>query len=248
MKLPRWDDVRAWISAAGGLVAAAAVLYLGLVGNDLVGGNDGWQLASLVAIAAIAIVSSFARSFGVVRARRVEARRRFVAKALRALPWAVHDLTDGAVPVPVLGASAWRIRSVGPFHRLRRVARERVKDEPGPSGITWTRGKGVVGRCWAQGRMQVVDVDDLWSSYLDCDEPTWELAPEDVRMELTFAEFQRIRGKYGTVVAAPVFDEDENMIGCVTLDAPFGHHDALKQDRVLSEVAVTARTVGALLQ
>jgi hypothetical protein len=57
------------------------------------------------------------------------------------------------LPMHNLGVSAWRING----HELERVAFLRLHNRS-RSGIVWTEGKGVIGRCWQESRELLMDL------------------------------------------------------------------------------------------
>lgn len=245
MVVAPWHAIRAWMSAIGGAIAAGCTYYLGRATADSGFGTQRGRVVALTLIAVIAIVSSFARPIRVYFIDRIERQRRKAEDAMRALPWAVNELTGA--PVRPLGASTWVVVGFWRFKRLYRLARERVDDIPTPSEIRWTKGKGVIGMCWNTGREQVIDTGSLYAEYAGCDQASWNMAPAEVRSGMSHRDFTRIEGKYGTVVAVPVTCKGEKVIGVVALDAPPGHHEELADPAVVEAVGHAAVVVANLL-
>lgn len=103
--------------------------------------------------------------------------------------------------------------------RHRRVAKVRLAPVPS-SGISWSEGKGAIGRCWKTGAPHFVDLAAHFAPYEGVgSEAEWNLIPSDDRYGLTFGDFQRLRGKYGFVAVTPIVRRDK-YIGCVTADMP----------------------------
>ncbi len=248
MRGVEFRTVRAWASALGGTLAAVATLFLGLANGHVIMLTNTQKVVAVAVIAVVAIFSAFARPLRIVILGKQAKRRSQIGKALRGLPWAIHRI-DPSVPVSVLGASAWIIKGWGRWQRLERIGRERVNDSPGPTNITWTKGKGVVGRCWQDEQPMIIDtgrIDERWGN---CTAQQWAKVREDTRMGLSHEKFRKVTGKYGTVVAVPMYDAgSHDMIGCVTLDAPKGLHDKLQAVDAAGETAATAAVIANFIR
>lgn len=125
--------------------------------------------------------------------------------------------------------------------KLRRVERFRLGGGL-PSAIKWTYGRGVVGLCWEKSMVVSFDSFKHYGSLLNCTQVDWEeTVGEEVKMGMSFAEFERIRGKYGAVVAAPMLTLDDNdFLGCVSMDVPWGDHYSKVATPAVNEVLVDA--------
>lgn len=249
MRVPEWRTVRATTSALAGVAAALATAYLALVNGKVWDGTDRQKFWAVAVIAAVAIGSSLARPVRIVVLGKQVKQSNKIHAALRGLPWAISKQTQGAVPVPSLGASAWLIKGWGRNHQyLKNIGRERVEDVPGPSSVTWTKGKGVLGRAWLEERAQIVDVGKIDARHGRCTAEQWAKVRDDTRMGLSFDEYRKVRGKYGTVVVAPMFDpRNSKVIGFVSLDAPSGVHPALEAADAVGAVSSAAKVIANLL-
>ncbi len=249
MRLPEWRTVRAIVSAFGAVVAAAATAFLALVNAKVWMGSDREKFWAVATVAAVAIGSSVARPVRIVVLGKQVKQRLQIGAALRSLPWSINQQTDGAVPVPPLGASAWLVKGYGKRQALKRIGRERVQDTPGPSNVKWIKGKGALGRCWELERAQVIDTGKIDARWGKCSQDDWEQkCRPDTRMGLTYEEFRKVTGKYGTVIAVPMFDaRNDKVIGCVSLDAPAGLHLQLVNADAEAAVASAAVVIAALL-
>ena len=247
MHVPEWATVRAWISALAGLAAAAATAYLVWAQLYPKETERFWEITSIAVVAVVAIGSSFARPLRIYTIDRLERERHKVSIVLRGLPWTVHELTNGKVPVQPLGASAWVVTPWWPFQRLHRIAHERINEMPGPSGIRWSKGKGVIGHCWDQGREQIVDSGTFDKGHEDWTQDRWDRLDVKTRRGLSYKDYKKIRGKYGTVIAIPMFDRRERVRGVVVLDAPPGYHPLLKSPVVIEAVCAASGVVSKLL-
>lgn len=249
-RVVHWPTVRAWVSAAGGVAAAGATWYLARANLDPGFGNRGGQLIAIAVVGAVGVVSALARPLRVYFMEQYDRHQEKVSKAMRGLPWTVNALTH--IDVKPLGASAWVVRGWTiegwrPRRKLHRLARERVNDMPAPSGITWTKGKGVIGRCWETGQAEVHDAGSLHARLQDVRRADWDKVPNEDRRRLKYGEYQKIGAKYGTVIVVPILDKHESVIGVVSLDAPPGHHVQLSMPEVLEAVGGAASVVSQLL-
>lgn len=130
----------------------------------------------------------------------------------------------------------WLKRRV-PKPRLHRVERLRLSGWPRRSHVGWTRDKGIIGLCWRERcdvglncfeeYAELLAFDDAGRPQgVSCTKEHWDTeVPEEVKLGLTYEEFKQIAGKYGAVVVTPMFVDDE-FVGVVTLDVPWGDHYA----------------------
>jgi hypothetical protein len=117
---------------------------------------------------------------------------------------------DTQLDVLSLGVHVWRVS--GDNNHLVRVADYKVHSRQ-PSGITWTRGKGAIGRCWRDGIELVVDTTHLQP----LDGQAFMALDDDTRLGFTYSEFRRISA-YVAVWATPMVGADEAFLGCVSID------------------------------
>ena len=171
------------------------------------------------------------------RRARMAARRDEVARLIEGLKWAMYQ-NDGISPFD-LGFAVWTPRRDWLRRCLRRprrltdaTFRARSKNRHASTGITWTVGKGTIGRCIELKDIVAVDLDALWSRLRGCDEATWMGEDEiEVRQRLTYGEFVKAQGS-GTVItgghvnyvlAVPILSPTGGTVhGCVALDMPPG--------------------------
>jgi hypothetical protein len=148
-----------------------------------------------------------------------------------------------------LGVHAFLVRRTWrhPFRGvLRRVGRERLSSSPPASGIEWTRGKGALGRCWAEMRDVGVNLEVEWGSLRGSSRKDWEEASDEVKYGMSFEEFQRVRD-YGAIVVTPILDSREGFRGCVSVDAPGDVYEVLWSRDVREILQDAAQTIwGAL--
>lgn len=213
------------------LGAAAVAVALGLAAAGKWDLGDQALLVILVVAAALSFLDSSLSAIGQYRAPRTAVRQHQAAQIL----WvALHDIARHAGIDPLeLGIAAYqrqrRLRSLPPFaDRLRSIYRERPRHRQGSAQVTWAPGKGVLGYAVADGDFNVLDVAAAWAPYQGCSELDWKRAPDDVRLGLSYEEFKRLDGMYGTVAAMPILDSDGKPRGCVVVDAPAGNDVALR--------------------
>ncbi|MPZ67984.1 MAG: hypothetical protein GEU71_00455 [Actinobacteria bacterium] len=115
--------------------------------------------------------------------------------------------------------------------RLVRVGRWRLKSTPPVTGIEWTRGKGLIGRCWELRQNVGANLAEEWG-FEELDESEWESLEEAVRYGFSYDEYLRVRA-YGAVVAVPILDDAGGFIGCVSADAPGETYDLIWTEEVL---------------
>jgi hypothetical protein len=242
-----WRFIKAWVSALGGALAAAATVYLVWVQLHPDDGDRGWELTAIIVSGGIAMVSAFIRPLRVYATHRFDSKREKVAVALRGLAWSVNEATGGQIPVQPLGASAYLVGGFPGYRWLYRLEHQRVYDTPGPTvGIRWTKGKGIIGQCWETAREMCVDSDRYDQDHGGLTEAEWMALDATTRRKMKHSEYIKMRGKYGTVVCVPMF-LGERVLGVVALDAPPGFHDLLKRPDIREKVAGAAGVIGHLL-
>lgn len=104
--------------------------------------------------------------------------------------------------------------------RLSRVERIRLADVPGMSKVSWTDGKGVIGRCWKNKRIEHEDLSAKTELYGGRDITDDEWASMDAAQKNGFSkeEFVEMVGKYSEILAIPLRSTSGGVIGCVAFD------------------------------
>ncbi len=203
-------------------------------------------LAALFVTALVPIAQAFlsergekARRKSVERERKVET---FLTTALvNAVENAGANLTNTGVQAFMVGGW-WSKAHI-------RLAKVRLGGSPS-SGITWSKGKGVIGRCWDTQSVQCVDLTAAFAPYRSYSKERWEALGAEVRYGLSFEDFQRIGHKYGVVAAVPIIDSKDKYVGCVTLDTPAPNPDEaghVNQQEVLKSLTLIAHLVKEVL-
>lgn len=207
-------------------------------------GRTPWVLGALVVTGVVPIVLVVVSEYG-EKARRLAIEREqkietfLVASLVYAVRHAGADwLTTGIQTFVVKGF--WKPRHV-------RVAKVRLGPIPS-SGIVWTKGKGVIGKCWETRTEQYEDLNARFAPYQAYDRAQWDALPATDRFGLTYDDFQRLGHKYGIVAAVPIVDRNERYIGCVTVDTPHDNdRGRLQRAEVLGSLANTAQLVREVL-
>jgi hypothetical protein len=207
-------------------------------------GRTPWVVGAVIVAGLVPIVQIVISERG-EKARRVaiEREQRIEAFLVASLAYAVRH---GGADWLNTGIQAFVVKG---FWRPRHVRAAKVRLGPIPSsGIVWTKGKGIIGRCWETRSPQFEDLHAQFAPYQTYDRSKWDALGPAERFGLTYDDFQRLGHKYGMVAAVPIVDRRERYIGCVTADTP---HDqergALKRNEALEALANTAQLVREVL-
>jgi hypothetical protein len=225
------------------LAATAATALISLDGVDALSLSRRWLVGLILVLAAVSFGEGVER---IARAQRRDGRlrqNRRVAETLQGLLVEVVDRAD--VDWTSIGVHAFLVERqywlFGP-ERLRRIGRERLRSSPPPARITWTKGKGAVGRCWELGQ----DVGmELHPDHLTEDQ--WNALPADQRLGMTFDDYERTR-HFRVVVATPILDRNDRVIGIVSIDSVNSDFAKLWQDAVRDAMGGAATTIRNLYE
>ena len=146
------------------------------------------------------------------------------------------------------GIQAFVVTGRGRGQYQNRVAKFRLR-AVATSGVRWTKGKGVIGRCWETRQPVYVDVAAQWGPYAGYDREAWAALPAPERFGLTFEDYQTVKGKYGIIAAVPIVGAGDKYIGCVTADMPphlIGGTAPVQQE-ILKSLALTAENIAQVL-
>lgn len=179
-----------------------------------------------------------------VRILRADATDDFRIQVHTALASGYVQLAALGVQPESLGLQAYvvRTRLTPPISKhLWRLETVRLGPEPPRSGIRWTAGKGVIGRCWKTGEVVLLNAEEAYGPYLDGSRDMWDAAEIKERLALSYEEFQVVGPRYSAVAAVPV--RVGGMVrGCIVADVHAGAPglDLLGDDgvQVLADVAV----------
>lgn len=220
-----WTLIWALIIAAATVVAA---LFGADTPRDFWDGRESWFLTA-IALLAISAVRPLVSDF--LGRRSVQEEQRLL-DALKAAHVQVVEITG--IDWKDLGLHAFVVKRGIPWfwqEQLVRVARWRLKSFPPAVGVRWTRGKGLIGRCWDLRQNVGADLAKDWGEEaLSRDQ--WEELDEELKYGLAFEEYERLR-IYGAIVATPILGSGGRFLGCISADAPAGTFDLLWDDSVL---------------
>lgn len=234
--------VRPWLQGAA--LAVAALLLLG-IRDEIPAGfwrpEDGplhwWSVMLLVAATLTAGGAAFfgpiqralrtqdaaVRAADLERAERMRAGLRIAFRRIAAST-TTHEWTDFGLAAYVVARPA---DSAVPI--MQQVASVSFVSRS-PTGIVWTRGKGVVGRCWETEQDEAINLASHRVRQAIRSRSAWNGLPEAIRMQLTFDEIRSVNG-YGAVVAVPIVSSDpfdRRVLGVLSVHGPHGSFDHLK--------------------
>jgi hypothetical protein len=116
-----------------------------------------------------------------------------------------------------IGVHVWTVRGMPGVRRLERRETFVPGDRP-PTAITWRKGKGAIGRCWARGEWVLADLERLQD--LARNEAAFHALPRDETFRLTWSEFIST-DHYKAILAWPLYGGPEaapKVVGCLSVD------------------------------
>lgn len=231
------------------VLGAAAAGALSLRGARLWTPSDAVTVALVVVIALVAVLSSTTTAVSDYRRTRRASAEQDAEQALTAALWAVVDLLEASgtsIDYRDLSLSVHRVRRRWRGTRLERVHMLRARNRPEASGILWKPGLGAIGTCVQEGRVVAQDFAALSAADELRTADDWATLPDVVRLGLSWEQFGAARGKYGTIVAAPVVGTRGGhsvVTGCVALDGPAGMEEQLSAPAVVNRMLEAAHGV-----
>ncbi|WP_169165086.1 hypothetical protein [Cellulomonas taurus] len=179
-----------------------------------------WTALLLVAGTAVESIWGLAR---IKTRRRREKKELELHKTLVSVLVEVAKLTK--VDVDVAGANVWSIYTPrgGEAPCLFREAHERLSSHPQMSDRAWTKGKGLIGRCWEKGEARFQDWGELQRKHenkSEMNEAAWRQVPDRDRWGFERDEYLDLIRKYQQIIAVPITDSQGKMIGCLSVDIP----------------------------
>ena len=210
--------------------AATAALWGGLVRRDQ-------RLAGVAsAYLSFQVGNTLARRW--VRILRADVTEAFQEEVRAALASGYIQLVSCGVPPTALGMHAYvlRTRLTPPVTRhMWRQESVRLGVSPRRTSIRWTRGKGVIGRAWAENQMVLLNAAEAYGPYEGCDADTWAQAEIADELNLSYDEFSIVGNRYSTVAAVPVRVDGE-VRGCVVADVLIDADGAALLDEAAQQV------------
>jgi hypothetical protein len=244
------DTVRYWWRVSAAVIAAAVGIGLGLheMGTWTLSGPVGASL--LIAGVLVAFVTATEAAIDQRRHGRVAELREQARAVLAPLLLELEEATG--INARQLGVAAYRIRRpVWPFgkERLERLLRLQLLIRVA-SGIVWRPGVGVIGQCVLRGEDVVENLATLDEQLGSVSAEDWNGLGSDLTYGFSYAEFQRVRGKYSVVLASPMIKETplgSRVVGCISVDGPRGSFQALASEEIRGLVAAAAVTLAAVV-
>ncbi len=245
------------------IMSTFATAPIGLDSADIIALGRGQLVGAISLLAVVGLFEGLERVIGGVLRERQLTQARHFSETLRALLVNVVDASK--VDWTSIGVNALLVRRQYRWfgqESLHRVGRERVRSTPRHSNVTWTRGKGVIGRCWDREQDVGLDVravyaeiagltEEQWSN-LRADEPgiteqEWANLAPDKTFGLSYHDFLRTR-HHRVVVATPILDRSGRVIGVVSADSRDAGLDELFTDEVRGALGSAAETIRNLLE
>lgn len=229
------------------VLGAVAASGLSLRGAELWTPSDAVTVTLIVVVAVVAVLSTITTAVGEYRRKRRTGAEQDAERALTAALWAIVDLleTSGTdIDYRDLSLSVYRLRKrTIRGGQLQRVHMVRARNRPQASGITWKPGLGVIGTCVQEGHLVAQDFAAISDSPDLRTEADWTALPDVVRLGLSWEQFSAARGKYGTIVASPVYAPGGGhsvIVGCIALDGPPDMEDDLSSTAVVNRMLEAA--------
>lgn len=245
------------------LISVIATALVALHSADVLALSRPQVVGATALLATVGLVEGLQRVIGGVVRERQLTRARHFSETLRAL---LVNLVDASqVDWTSIGVNALLVRRRYRWfgrESLHRVGRERVRSTPRHSNVVWTKGKGVIGRCWERGQDYGLDLraiyaevagltEEEWSN-LRSDQPgiteaEWANLPAEKTFGLSYHDFLRTR-HHRVVVATPILDRSGVVIGVVSADSRDAGLDELFTDEVRGALGSAAETIRNLLE
>jgi hypothetical protein len=244
------DMARFWGRVSAAVIVAVVGIGLGLHEMGISTLPSALAAGLLIAGVLVAFVTAAEAAVDQRRHGRV-AELREQARAVLA-PLLIELEEQTGINARELGVAAYRIRKpIWPFGktRLERLLRLQLLIKVA-SGIVWRPGVGVVGQCIQRGEDVVENLATLDEQLASVTPDEWDSLGDDLTYGFTYAEFQRVRGKYGVVLASPMIKETplgSRVVGCVSVDGPPGSFQALASTEIRALVAAAAVTLAAVV-
>lgn len=232
------------------VISAVASGLLAAIGADVLNPRTNAPTVALIFIIGLSAVGqSTEGAINKYRQVRLDRLREAVRHPLIAALVSLDELPGLSFRTTSISVLLVRRRLRPPFHQFM-FTFERLRMFPVPPsvGILWTKGKGIVGQCWADNNVAAGETGALWERWIGCTKAEWKKAPEEVRLRFRYKEFKAIAGKYEAVLAVPIVVKDRFQ-GCVAVDGR-RHHVAARDllDARVADVAQNAAlSIGNLL-
>lgn len=236
-----------WARVAMGVAAAAGTAGTGAQqAGQWDNAPTGLLWACIVVPGAVAVVEQARLAIGERRSFKDGERREAIDRALTDALLEISEIT--AYSYRDLGLTAWSVKSTIAGRVLHREYRRRLTDRPQASKITWTKGKGIIGLCWAHEKEQHKDLREACTKYPDgVTGGRWAQVSPHLKQGMNLSEFNKMIGKYDEVLAVPITGRDGTFLGCVAVDvlARANGAEALSRldSRDVKDIAYTTASV-----
>lgn len=240
---------------AQALLAGAAATWLGYIGapEDL----ESWQEPLFVAALLYLGLEAFSRSASAAwRSYRVDRDERLREVADEVLGEALATIIEHGIPnmkSTDVGMSAFVVRfTVRMRYELIRVSRLRLGGPPPSPQVRWTKGKGIIGRCWEKPHEPtIMETETVWGDLHGCSRQTWNSLPGRTRLRLSYRDFKAMGDKYVGGMAVPIRGNNQAVLGVVAFDiakkGETGWEPMLDQ-RVVDGLEAAAEELGKMVR
>lgn len=232
------------------VAALAGAVVVGLRETDVWTAPDILVVLSLVIVAVFGATEPFFAIRDELRWRSVFDLREHARRELDRVAVSIADATS--IPIETLRVQALLVRErrrlLRHEHFLTLLEESRLKARPGHSGVTWTRGKGVIGICWMTEREASANLDHDHNILAECTAEEWARQPPTLTYNLTYEDFRKTVGKYGIVLAQPMMVQGHGFLGCVAVGGASGRSAGLDTDTVLELVQGAADNISGHLR
>lgn len=220
-----WRRIYVWATAALAAVFGTAMLARQLswpLSKTWWDQTEPTLLPILFVLGSVAVGTTAINAVVLGEARRKDRRHRLIETYCRTLLISIDDVCSHAVPAISLSGHVWVISSrslLNLFRKLpdalHRVATYKLNMRPS-SSVTWIKGRGAVGRCWATEQILVADLAPLHASAA-AGQAGFDALTDEERWGITWAEFQQTRA-YWSILVFPLKDPAGKFLGCVSID------------------------------
>lgn len=219
----RASKLLVWVSALAALIAgvALAARQIEWPSSEFWEVNGDWLDPTILVLTIITLGYGAIREWFLVRrVERVE-KDDLARDGAQALFLLVAGATKGKIAMEAIAVHVWKTRSRPSRQHpimwepeLHRLASFKVHQR-GTSSVRWTKGKGIVGRCWERQCDQWADLSMHQSAWA---EGEWDALSEEDGLGMTAEEFER-SAAYWAIYATPLKDKNDEIIGVVSVDS-----------------------------
>jgi hypothetical protein len=255
--LLRWlfNPVPAWVKLFILGISAVATAYLAIASLYSWKHQEKYEVAAIICVAAVSIAGTVRSVIQDKLRSEWKKKRESLAEAMDGALLSAADECLGHMNgrmidnVKSFNIGLFVIQGKKWWRCDRRVLIPELRRGLGihqPSNVKWTYGKGVVGQVWQTKREKFLDLNPIIDRHGHATREDWSTVRETTRQGLDFDDWQATRGKYGTIVGVPVFDNSDKLVGVLALDVSVGHHLKPVEARLIQVVQACARTIALI--